>query len=188
MFLAGTSGPWTYGGNPATVLVLLHNQAAGMVQGLSGWTLAPDGAVHGLHTLIVPQEELPLGFSRGTLFLVSPENAFDAEVLDLVVDVQTRSQATSAILQAITAAHSSTDDMLTEALDRLLQLLVVAEYNVERTVTWDATGAFITAIDLAFVGNDAAADFANPDKKMRITYTRNAQGRVTRAVTREVAL
>lgn len=187
VYLTGPAGPWIYAGDPNSVQVMVFDNSTRSVSGLSGWTLTPS-FISGMHVLAVLESALPTGFISGTISVTSPANAFNAELLDVTVDGVTIQSAVTTLADAYSSAHQATDLLLGSVLDKLDQLLVVAEYNVERTITWNQDGSQVVSIDLAFVGNDAAIDFSNPDKKMRITYTRDQNGRVQKAITREVIL
>lgn len=143
---------------------------------------------YGLHELFIDSSELPANEDKFILQVASPTEKFDSIVLDVVVVDQPIEVKLDSIIASINNLSADEATHTDSILTKLNDLLASSEYNFERTIEWDETGTKINAVDIAFVKDDQAVDFSNPDKKYRVEYTRDQSGRVIKVVTREVSI
>ncbi|MGW8182136.1 MAG: hypothetical protein ACWGQW_25690, partial [bacterium] len=175
LFLGTT--PWTWEDSSGDALLTIWAPGSGE-QGVGGYSIAAINST-GAHELTVPLTGLPGSLDRFTLWLTSPTNKFDAQQVNVKFVDNDKDKIYADIMAKLGTDTDTIDGKIDDTITSLLQVLTLTEYNQERTINWDSNGTYVESIDIAMVADDAAPDFSNPDKRMRIEYTRDGNNKVT---------
>lgn len=184
--LRGAVGPFTYNpGQPGDLTVRFLAQ--GSITAPAARAVTVHDPVLGIYTITIATENLPAD-SHFEALVVSPTGAFYGHQFPVELVQENISGQLDDLNSMLALSLGSVDSTLATLVNQMTAVLAVVEFNTERTFIWNEAGTRIEAVDIAFVQNDSTPNYLSPDKRFRISYTRDGAGRVTRAVCQEVAV